>query len=168
MKHIQAIETFYKGCRFRSRLEARWAVFFEAAHVPWIYEKEGFRLTNGAVYLPDFWIPLPSHLMDAGGVGWGYWLEVKGSTPTNEEKEKCRLLAEGTGHVVFLVEGAPGCTKTWKWQRDGSLACDGQGNTEDPEFSLFRIFSGGESPVLACNAIDAALSARFEHGETPT
>lgn len=28
MKHIQAIETTYNGYRFRSRLEARWAVFY--------------------------------------------------------------------------------------------------------------------------------------------
>jgi hypothetical protein len=27
---IQAIETVYRGHRFRSRLEARWAVFFDA------------------------------------------------------------------------------------------------------------------------------------------
>jgi hypothetical protein len=27
---IKAIETSYKGYRFRSRLEARWAVFFDA------------------------------------------------------------------------------------------------------------------------------------------
>lgn len=165
--NIQPIETLYKGYRFRSRLEARWAVFFEAAHIPWVYEKEGFRLANGAVYLPDFWIPLPSHLMDAGAVGWGYWLEVKGQAPTNEEKEKCRLLAEETGHVVFLVEGAPGCTKVSKWQRDGALAYDGRINSEDPEFSLFRLFNNGKSPVGACDAIGAALSARFEHGETP-
>lgn len=27
---IKPIETRYKGCRFRSRPEARWAVFFDA------------------------------------------------------------------------------------------------------------------------------------------
>jgi hypothetical protein len=27
---LQAIETFYRGYRFRSRLEARWAVLFDA------------------------------------------------------------------------------------------------------------------------------------------
>ena len=30
MSSIQVIETAYKGYRFRSRLEARWAVFFDA------------------------------------------------------------------------------------------------------------------------------------------
>ncbi len=34
MSEIKAIETRYKGYRFRSRLEARWAVFFDALSVP--------------------------------------------------------------------------------------------------------------------------------------
>jgi hypothetical protein len=29
MKNIKAIETLYRGYRFRSRTEARWAVFFD-------------------------------------------------------------------------------------------------------------------------------------------
>src|SRR5262245_3495425 len=35
---IQPIETIYRGYRFRSRLEARWAVFFQTLGVPWEYE----------------------------------------------------------------------------------------------------------------------------------
>lgn len=52
---IKAIETHYKGYRFRSRLEARWAVFFDACGVKWDYELEGFELQSGR-YLPDFWL----------------------------------------------------------------------------------------------------------------
>lgn len=54
---IQAIETKYRGCRFRSRLEARWAVFFDSLGLEWQYEKEGFNI-NGENYLPDFYFPL--------------------------------------------------------------------------------------------------------------
>ena len=32
------IETTYNGVRLRSRLEARWAVFFDALGVKWLYE----------------------------------------------------------------------------------------------------------------------------------
>ena len=39
---IKPIETVYKGDRFRSRLEARWAVFFDAARIKWEYEPEGY------------------------------------------------------------------------------------------------------------------------------
>lgn len=54
---MQAIETHYKGCRFRSRLEARWAVFFDAAGIQWEYEPQGFKGSNGSLYLPDFYLP---------------------------------------------------------------------------------------------------------------
>ncbi len=53
---IQAIETEYAGYKFRSRLEARWAVFFNAMGVKWYYEHEGYKLSSGW-YLPDFWLP---------------------------------------------------------------------------------------------------------------
>ena len=32
---MKPIETVYKGFKFRSRLEARWAVFFDACGVRW-------------------------------------------------------------------------------------------------------------------------------------
>lgn len=54
---IKPIETVYKGYRFRSRLEARWAVFFDAAGIEYEYEIEGFEKENGMRYLPDFYLP---------------------------------------------------------------------------------------------------------------
>jgi hypothetical protein len=71
---IKAIETRYKGHLFRSRLEARWAVFFDNLGVRYTYEPEGFQIDwmneegRTARYLPDF------HLTDLGT-----WVEVKGS-----------------------------------------------------------------------------------------
>lgn len=63
---IAAIPTRYAGCHFRSRLEARWAVFFDCLGITWEYEPQGFEATwrldpclHGAPlrYLPDFWLP---------------------------------------------------------------------------------------------------------------
>lgn len=54
---IAPIETHYKGYRFRSRLEARWAVFFDAVGVRFEYEQQGFKLNDGTFYLPDFYLP---------------------------------------------------------------------------------------------------------------
>lgn len=51
---IKPIETYYNGYRFRSRLEARWAVFFDAIGVEYEYEPQGFDLGDGLYYLPDF------------------------------------------------------------------------------------------------------------------
>ena len=54
--NIKPIETVYNGYRFRSRLEARWAVFFDFIGLKYLYEMEGY--TNGTInYLPDFFIP---------------------------------------------------------------------------------------------------------------
>lgn len=66
---IKAIETEYKGYRFRSRLEARWAVFFDTLNLDWVYEPEGFDLGEAGRYLPDFWIDY--------GTDNQYWIEVK-------------------------------------------------------------------------------------------
>lgn len=47
MTDVRAIPTIYNGVEFRSRLEARWAVFFDAMRVRWEYEIEGFELAAG-------------------------------------------------------------------------------------------------------------------------
>ena len=54
---MKAIETRYKGTMFRSRLEARWAMFFDKIGFNYIYEPEGYVLADGTKYLPDFWLP---------------------------------------------------------------------------------------------------------------
>ena len=56
MTTIKAIETVYNGYRFRSRLEARWAVFFDAMNINYKYENEGFE-DSGVKWLPDFYLP---------------------------------------------------------------------------------------------------------------
>ena len=74
----KAIPTEYRGYRFRSRKEARWAVFLDASGVSWEYEPEGYDLGNGLHYLPDF-------LLHGVTVNHGYfkkncdiYMEVKG------------------------------------------------------------------------------------------
>lgn len=57
---MKAIETQYNGYKFRSRLEARWAVFFDAIGMRYEYEPEGFEVDIGDKkirYLPDFYLP---------------------------------------------------------------------------------------------------------------
>lgn len=67
MSDPKPIETRYAGCRFRSRLEARWAVFFDHLDIRWQYETEGYELSTGK-YLPDFYLP-----------DFDQWVEVKGA-----------------------------------------------------------------------------------------
>jgi hypothetical protein len=41
MSPLKAIDTEYDGHLYRSRLEARWAVFFDTLDIPFEYELEG-------------------------------------------------------------------------------------------------------------------------------
>lgn len=89
---IKAIETKYKGYRFRSRLEARYAVMFDALGIKWEYEKEGYDLSEYGWYLPDFYLPERK-----------LWIEVKGQQPTDIEESKAFQLSNGTDIPILIV-----------------------------------------------------------------
>ena len=57
---MKPLPTNYKDCTFRSRTEARWAVFFTHMDWNWKYEDQGYELESGGYYLPDFEIRLPN------------------------------------------------------------------------------------------------------------
>lgn len=78
LSQIKAIETEYKGYRFRSRLEARWAVFFENIGMNWRYEPEGYDLGKVGYYLPDFLILSPQ--------GYNFYYEIKPNGYVNDGK----------------------------------------------------------------------------------
>lgn len=68
MTTAQAIDTVYRGCYFRSRLEARYALLFDLLKIVWRYEPEAYELgPHDRHYLPDFYLP-----------AFGAWVEVKG------------------------------------------------------------------------------------------
>lgn len=96
-KHLRVLPTNYGGFTFRSRTEARWAVFFDELDIKWDYEREGFEV-DGRRYLPDFWLPDLER-----------WLEVKGVAPTEDEHHKAQWLAEATSFEVLLAYGEPRC-----------------------------------------------------------
>jgi predicted nuclease of restriction endonuclease-like RecB superfamily len=73
---VESIETFYNNILFRSRLEARWAIFWDVLQVKYEYEPEKFDLGE-IVYIPDFWLPERKK-----------WVEIKGQTPNDTEMKK--------------------------------------------------------------------------------
>lgn len=100
MSNIKPIETYYNGYRFRSRLEARWAVFFDSGHIPYEYEPEGYRLQDGTLYLPDFYLPeLSMHV------------EVKRDTADGieEVKNKCANAITWGGPIqrILILSNIP-------------------------------------------------------------
>lgn len=96
---IAAKETYFNGIKFRSRIEARWAVLFDAIGITYQYEPEKFNLPNGDVYIPDFYLPNMNP-------GPGVYFEVKGKPPSEEEIESCHLLSEITQEDIFLFHGS--------------------------------------------------------------
>jgi hypothetical protein len=136
MMEAKAIETIYRGYRFRSRLEARWAVFFDAVGLPFEYEKEGFVLDDGTHYLPDFWLPTLK-----------LWLEIKGeldfiehTVPVdssfilsrNEKLYACPVLdlmrrfRSCQPWPVALIVGQPGEHRIWFFAWDMSSSSAGE------------------------------------------
>lgn len=94
---IKPIETQYNGYLFRSRTEARWAVYFDAIGIKYEYEKEGYDLGELGWYLPDFWLP-----------EYQTFVEVKGDQFKAEEYDKCACLVANTPNSgCLLLEGLP-------------------------------------------------------------
>lgn len=179
---MKAIETRYKGYRFRSRLEARWAVFFDTLGIRWDYEPEGFETPFGP-YLPDF------HLRD-----WGLFAEVKPDVPADQRDAAGYLKAQtfagfcGRGGILGLI-GTPEVTwyPAWlpvtdwadakpdprgvrlEWLDFSQSMRKGRpwyffGGPQRPSDRDLTLESGGDPFEVA---VLTARGARFEHGESP-
>ena len=98
-----AIETEYDGYRFRSRLEAKWAVFFDAMGIVFDYEPEGFEF-DGTRYLPDFYLP-----------EFGVYVEIKPYNRSvvhclgdgNKWERKCSKFRDCVGKAILICYGDP-------------------------------------------------------------
>lgn len=185
---VKAIETIYKGRRFRSRLEARWAVFFDACGADWEYEPEGFEFDDGTKYLPDFIL----HNVDGRG-GPDVYIEVKGKMTDADERKIEKLYVSGlvdewgkSRTPVYVVGPIPnaeslseiiaaatanGDATFYNFATvDGDLFTAHIGVNKNGRMELF-----GDDCNYLCdmdedktwNAYLAATTARFEHGETP-
>jgi hypothetical protein len=190
---MQAIETNYRGILFRSRLEARWAVFIEALGIKWRYEPEGYFLPAKKkgdppiAYLPDFEIRAQPRFPKP------VWLEVKGEWSARDTRKAQSLADESgirvveLGEVPFVRTGYdfPFLENACFFPRQGVdfnyLFC------ECPFCGAFGVEFDGRSARIGCGCKQhtriangdktytpdsAALLlayrvARFEHGECP-
>lgn len=155
MSTIKPIETIYKGYKFRSRLEARWAIVFDRLGLKWEYEKQGYDLGEYGLYLPDFSIQTKDGLLWFG--------EVKGNLVDIEAMAKVKALDNNTpdsymGVIVFTEIDYAETEAQWL----------------DPEKDypfLNRNNAALTAQMLAVSeeeyneAINQARQARFEHGE---
>ncbi len=168
---ITAIEPQYSGYRFRSRLEARWAVFFDALGLQWEYEKQGYKLGGAGWYLPDFWLPS----LDT-------WVEIKPEASQGASDKICAL-SSGLEQNGLLLAGAPGyslhgdyghCSYTMivyaphveRWRPvQWAIGADDGVVTIVPQPDSPGRFLIATAPAQLLAAYNAARGARFEHGE---
>jgi hypothetical protein len=170
---IKAIETHYAGCRFRSRLEARWAVFLDQLGIKWDYEPEGFELQSGR-YLPDFWL---ANVQGRLGTTFGIWLEIKPPSEPNDDP-RWRELAQITDSAVYVARGLPRpphhSNDGWIEEFTGDgwddqivfCNCDGPWAMKYGPETNYHTDKAWQHHILVNEALTAARSARFEHGES--
>lgn len=170
---IRVIETVYEGFKFRSRAEARWAVFLRALNVPFQYEAEGFDC-DGTWYLPDFWVPT-----------WQAFIEIK-NNPTNMRDgfDLCDRLARLSNKTVLLINGIPPDYTMIAWDTDGEYAPARFSQCRKCRAIYVEEYGGDNAYALqrcdlSCTnsdkwpapgahliaALRAAQQARFEYGE---
>ena len=135
---MKAIETEYKGYRFRSRLEARWAVFFDCLGITWFYEHEGYETADGW-YLPDFYLPECKAVV-----------EVKPTIGAFEEDLRWNALRKNKPDDVEQM-----------------LPVVGVPDLENHPMYWLLMWVGRIDWMDLGDAVEAAKSARFEHGESP-
>lgn len=165
---MKAIQTSYKGYRFRSRLEARWAVFFDALGLRWEYETEGFDLGTAGWYLPDFKV---------FGERDPVWVEIKPFEGTGHDT-KIRALVKQSGQGGVLCEGEPSLRPLTTFDMlEGELQIE-RGIFANDKYSpvFYAILGAGPDGALTQRdwvdfdrlqyAVNAARSARFEFGES--
>lgn len=174
-KSIKPIETKYNGFRLRSRLEARWAVFFDMIGLKYEYEVEGFEM-NGIRYLPDFYIPSLDR-----------WFEIKGKPLSEYEMKKCEEFCfnKDNENIKFSVlVGSPEAVKidafagimeyVWEWPSEkypeNVRFLAPEELSEKEYYSRFMcglwVVPDVTEEELAAAAV-AAREARFEFGEKP-
>ncbi len=92
---VKARPTVYRGVRFRSRLEARWAAFFDCIEWQWKYEPVDLQ-----GWTPDFWVSFPcTHSECERTYG-----QRDGSHELYIEVKPYYRLDEFVGHPVTRVE----------------------------------------------------------------
>ena len=168
---IKAIETSYNGYKFRSRLEARWAVFFEAMDIEYQYEPEGFEIDDGedkVFYLPDFYLP-KEHC----------YVEVKGTDEALHNDGRKIALAVDFGNTpcsngLLILGDIPDPTKI-KWGNIPMFSYLRNDKGIVHEYAIFMPYMGKQKLFCGSDEIvkqlfsydDWDFSDAFAHGTVP-
>lgn len=89
------LECTYSGKVFRSRLEARWALYLDLLGIDWDYEPCFYKVSDSLYYLPDFYLP-----------NQRLWLEVKGA-PFFDAESFAKVVNSVAGKRPIPTRDAP-------------------------------------------------------------
>jgi hypothetical protein len=161
---IAPIETYFDGYRFRSRLEAKWAVFFKRSGIRYLYEPEAYPIAGDDCYLPDFWLPR-----------YRCFFEVKYDTldPNWTEcasRADARIAADHSRNLPRILKKPYALSRATEQH---CLIVFG-----DPLEHTLYLFEGYKAPLASVFGLLASIRdnyfarqyarcARFEFGETP-
>lgn len=188
MSDISAIDTYYNGYRFRSRLEARWAVFLDHMAASYQHEPEGYELGD-LKYLPDFRLREGVKLYGESDRFAHVWIEVKPALELEEkDRKKIARFVRGKDSIVLILSGDPQPNAeimlvahkanggewlirrvAWAELGDGKLGLLDREyldsiSDSDTRAAIERL----STTSRLMDAYAAARQARFEHGETPS
>jgi hypothetical protein len=151
---VPALTSTYKGVVFRSRLEARWAAYFDMIGIKWQYEPEGYKLPSGN-YCPDFFCETTS---DA------FFVEIKPTRAMIDAIEtQLSELAKATGRMVYGIAGPPSTKSQRAWSETGEPCCEAAFHLAAfkewgcPEYTVGEVETEDDLHVRATNL-------RFENG----
>ncbi len=155
---MKPINTFYNGNYFRSRLEAKWAVFFDELGILYQYEPEGFESESGDRYLPDFYLP-ETYLRGTMGhneirretEGKGVYIEIK---PENFKHGTIRQAKWFTKNLVLFI----GLPKYNLWYRNNI-------DTSIPTFDRgYELYPGWDN-LMGLHICSNCNVSKIDHAE---
>lgn len=144
MLRIPSKVTHYKGIKFRSGIEARWAIVYDSLGIAWKYEIKHYDFGLKKPWLEDKY-EFNDYLQEALNESYGedrsdvisgvyrekyerdmylpdfwlpdfnHWVEIKGKPPDREEVNKATSLQRRTGNPVSILWGYIPDPKAMVW-----------------------------------------------------
>ena len=147
MNYIKPKPTKYNSILYKSRLEAKWAVFFDKLGINAIYEPVTSTY-NGYKYTPDFYL-ISKVVFEPNMTHSGILVEIKPTEPTEE-------------YIDFV-------NNMIDFDKTDFILCVGEPNSKQPlgyHFSKNGFYKGFDFPSINANnyqqAREQAISYRFD------
>lgn len=100
----EAVDTVHGGIRYRSRTQARWAVFLDTLGLEHAYEPKRFLLGGGISLTPDFLLP-----------SLNAWLIVNSADPAIREADRWKAGLFASEHPEFRIWLSSGAPRPGEW-----------------------------------------------------